>query len=124
MTQIDDVNKIIIVGNDVEKSGDDGIVVNTEEKENRREEEVFRVSVIPQQKPSYDDNGKKLYIKIADNEVIKSGDEGIEVNLKRDGNKGNEFFSFEHHDNHIEIDLTLKRRVKSFWTRPKLIPAV
>ncbi|MCB1581155.1 MAG: right-handed parallel beta-helix repeat-containing protein [Rhodospirillales bacterium] len=99
----DDVNKIIIVGNDVEKSGDDGIVVNTEEKENRREEEVFRVSVIPQQKPSYDDNGKKLYIKIADNEVIKSGDEGIEVNLKRDGNKGNEFFSFEHHDNHIEI---------------------
>lgn len=102
----DDVNKIIIVDNNVEKSGDDGIVVNTAKEERRREEDVRRLSF---DGPSDDNNGKKLFIKIAGNDVEKSGDDGIEVNLERDGNKGSDFFSPEHHDNHIEI---LNNKVK------------
>ncbi|MCB1530504.1 MAG: right-handed parallel beta-helix repeat-containing protein, partial [Alphaproteobacteria bacterium] len=94
----DDTNKVIIIGNEVSRSGDDGIVVTTEQDYDRREENKGPgvQSFGSQGGNDWDDNrsdGKKLFIKIADNDVEKSGDDGIEVNLKTSaGNNDNNNF--------------------------------
>ncbi|MCB9988330.1 MAG: right-handed parallel beta-helix repeat-containing protein [Rhodospirillales bacterium] len=116
----DDTNRIIIVDNNVEHSGDDGIVVNTAEEKHYKDEKFGGPSIQLFGGPiqnNNQDNSQKLYIKIADNNVTKSGDDGIEVNLKTSGTSGESMppvfalkgfgggfgGGFDQPDNHIEI---------------------